>query len=83
MDTTTVLSLFSGFCVGSIAASLFLHWNNMHFDLQLSIEDYTILINALHYYKKVDKRGNFRQYDDNRINELRDLMASQFMSAFK
>ena len=55
----------------------------MHFDLQLSIEDYTILINALHYYKKVDKRGNFRQYDDNRINELRDLMASQFMSAFK
>lgn len=55
----------------------------MHFDLQLSIEDYTILINALHYYKKVDKRGNFRQYDDDRINELRDLMASQFMSAFK
>jgi hypothetical protein len=55
----------------------------MNFDLQLSIEDYTILINALHYYKKVDKRGNFRQYDDDRINELRDLMASQFMSAFK
>jgi hypothetical protein len=55
----------------------------MNFDLQLSIEDYTILINALHYYKKVDKRGNFRQYDDDRINELRDLMSSQFMSAFK
>ena len=55
----------------------------MNFDLQLSIEDYTILVNALHYYKKVDKRGNFRQYDDDRINELRDLMASQFMSAFK
>lgn len=83
MDTTTVLSLFSGFCVGSIAAALVLHWTNMNFDLQLSIEDYTILINALHYYKKVDKRGNFRQYDDDRINELRDLMASQFMSAFK
>ena len=83
MDTTTVLTLFSGFCVGSIAAALVLHWNNMNFDLQLSIEDYTILINALHYYKKVDKRGNFRQYDDDRINELRDLLSSQFMSAFK
>ena len=55
----------------------------MNFDLRVSIEDYTILVNALHYYKKVDKRGNFRQYDDDRINELRDLMASQFMSAFK
>lgn len=83
MDTVAVLSLFSGFCVGSIAAALVLHWHNMNFDLQLSIEDYTILVNALHYYKKVDKRGNFRQYDDDRINELRDLMASQFMSAFK
>ena len=55
----------------------------MNLELQLSIEDYTILINALHYYKKVEKRGNFKQYDDNRINELRDLLASQFMTAFK
>ena len=38
----------------------------------LSIEDFTIIQNALHYYKKVDKRGNFQQYDEVRINGLRD-----------
>ena len=43
----------------------------MKFDL--SMEDYTIILNALHYYKKVEKRGNFEQYDDERINKLRDL----------
>ena len=30
---------------------------------ELDFEDYTIIINALHYYKKVEKRGNFKQYD--------------------
>ena len=49
----------------------------MKFDL--SMEDYTIIINALHYYKKVDKRGNFEQYDEVRINELRDDMAHQLL----
>ena len=39
----------------------------MKFDL--SMEDYTIITNALHYYKKVEKRGNFQQYDDERINK--------------
>ena len=43
----------------------------------LSIEDFTIIQNALHYYKKVDKRGNFQQYDVSRINSLRDKLALQ------
>ncbi len=46
---------------------------------ELTMEDYTIILNALHYYKKVDKRGNFRQYDDERINKLRDKMAYQLI----
>jgi predicted RNase H-related nuclease YkuK (DUF458 family) len=41
------------------------------------MEDFTIIINALHYYKKVEKRGNFKQYDDDRINSLRDKLAKQ------
>ena len=49
----------------------------MNFDLD--IEDYTIVLNALHYYKKVEKRGNFQQYDDLRINALRDKLAKQLM----
>ena len=47
----------------------------MNFDL--TMEDYTIILNALHYYKKVEKRGNFQQYDSERINDLRDKMAEQ------
>ena len=43
------------------------------------MEDYTIITNALHYYKKVEKRGNFQQYDDERINKLRDLLAHQLV----
>tara|TARA_R110002012_G_scaffold176393_1_gene341243 strand:- start:491 stop:652 length:162 start_codon:yes stop_codon:yes gene_type:complete len=50
--------------------------------LSLTIEDYTIIINALHYYKKVEKRGNFKQYDTERINELRDKLSEQFMKAY-
>ena len=47
----------------------------MKFDL--TIEDYTIILNALHSYKKVEKKGNFQQYDDQRINNLRDKMTRQ------
>ena len=47
----------------------------MNFDL--SIEDFTIILNALHYYKKVEKRGNFQAYDDARINALRDKLSQQ------
>ena len=50
---------------------------------ELSIEDHTIILNALHYYKKVDKRGNFQQYDDERINQLRDSLANQLVTQFR
>ena len=49
----------------------------MKFDL--TMEDHIIILNALHYYKKVEKRGNFQQYDNERINELRDKLASQLV----
>ena len=47
----------------------------MKFDL--SIDDFTLILNALHYYKKVDKQGNFQKYDEAAINALRDRMAYQ------
>ena len=46
-------------------------------NFELSMEDYTIILNALHYYKKVEKRGNFQQYNDEKINALRDKLAKQ------
>jgi len=46
---------------------------------ELTMEDYTIILNSLHYYKKVEKKGNFQQYDDCRINQLRDKMAYQLI----
>ena len=49
----------------------------MTFDL--SLEDYTIILNALHYYKKVDKQPNFQQYNKQRINQLRDKLAQQLI----
>lgn len=48
-------------------------------NFNLSMEDFTIIVNALHYYKKVEKRGNFRQYDEARINELRDKLSDQLL----
>ena len=48
-------------------------------NIDIDITDYTIIINALHYYKKVEKRGNFKQYDEERINELRDKIAKQIV----
>ena len=51
-------------------------------EFELSIEDFTIILNALHYYKKVEKRGNFQQYDEARINELRDKMSQQLVKGF-
>jgi predicted RNase H-related nuclease YkuK (DUF458 family) len=51
-------------------------------NFELSMEDYTILINALHYYKKVEKKGNFQQYDEKRINSLRDKMAKQITNLY-
>ena len=48
-------------------------------NFELSMEDYTIILNALHYYKKADKRGNFVNFDDDRINKLRDKLAYQLV----
>jgi hypothetical protein len=49
----------------------------MKFDL--NIDDFTIITNALHYYKKVEKRGNFANYNEMRVNAVRDKMAQQFV----
>jgi len=46
-------------------------------NFELDMEDYTIILNALHYYKKVEKKGNFRQYNDEKVNALRDKLAKQ------
>jgi hypothetical protein len=43
------------------------------------MEDYTIILNALHYYKKVEKKGNFKQYNEDHVNKLRDKMAYQLI----
>ena len=51
----------------------------MEHSFNLSMDDYTIIINALHYYKKAEKRENFQQYDEKRINALRDKMAYQLI----
>ena len=48
-------------------------------NFELSMEDYTIVLNALHYYKKADKRGNFVNFDDDRVNLLRDKLAHQLV----
>jgi hypothetical protein len=51
--------------------------------IDIDIEDYTIILNSLHYYKKVEKRGNFKQYDEERINALRDKIAQQLVPSSK
>ena len=47
--------------------------------INIDIEDYTIILNALHYYKKVEKRGNFQSYTEARVNALRDKLARQLV----
>ena len=48
-------------------------------NFELDIEDYTIILNALHYYKKVEKYPEFSHFDEERINKLRDKMAYQLI----
>ena len=48
-------------------------------NFELDMEDYTIIINALHYYKKQEKHPNFSHYNEERINQLRDKMAQQLI----
>ena len=43
------------------------------------MEDFTILLNALHYYKKVEKYPNFAHFDEKRINQLRDKLSYQLV----
>jgi len=45
----------------------------------LTLEDYSIILNALHYYKKVEKRGKFSDFDVDKVNKLRDKMAVQLI----
>jgi non-homologous end joining protein Ku len=47
----------------------------MNFELEM--EDFTIILNALHYYKKVEKRGEFENYTDEHINAVRDKLVKQ------
>jgi len=51
-------------------------------NFELTMEDFTIIQNALHYYKKVNKRGEFFNYDEDRINRLRDKLAYQMIPSF-
>jgi|TARA_B100000073_G_scaffold78648_1_gene59646 hypothetical protein len=46
---------------------------------EMNIEDYTIVLNALHYYKKVEKYPSFSQFDEKKINKLRDKLANQLV----
>ena len=46
-------------------------------EVTISLVDYTIILNALHYYKKVEKQGNFAQFTDEVVNDLRDRLANQ------
>lgn len=48
-------------------------------NFNLTMEDFTIIQNALHYYKHVEKRGHFEQYDMKRINKLRDKLSYQMI----
>jgi|TARA_B100001939_G_scaffold93576_1_gene80237 hypothetical protein len=49
----------------------------MKFDL--TMEDFTIIQNSLHYYKHIEKRGNFSTFDEDRINRLRDKLSYQMI----
>jgi hypothetical protein len=45
-------------------------------NINISIEDFTIILNALHYYKKVEKQGKFKEFTDQKINDLRDRLSN-------
>ena len=48
-------------------------------NFELTMEDFTIIQNALHYYKKVEKYPNFAHFDEERINLLRDKLSHQMI----
>jgi hypothetical protein len=47
---------------------------------ELTMDDFTIIQNAIHYYKHTDKRGNFQKYDEAYCNKLRDKLAHQLVN---
>ena len=51
----------------------------MTFRFELTLDDYNIILNSLHYYKKVEKKGRYQEYDDETINALRDVLVRQFV----
>ena len=55
----------------------------MAHSFDLTMEDFTIIQNALHYYKHVEKRGNFQAFDEERINLLRDKLSYQLVPSRK
>jgi hypothetical protein len=55
----------------------------MNINFELTLEDFTIIQNALHYYKKVEKYPNFAHFDDDRINALRDKLSEQLVPSKK
>ncbi len=52
-------------------------------NFELTLEDFTIIQNALHYYKKVEKYPNFAHFDEDRINALRDKLSEQLVPSKK
>ena len=48
-------------------------------NFELTMEEFTIIQNALHYYKHVEKRGQFQQFDVERVNRLRDKLSYQMI----
>ena len=52
-------------------------------NFELTMEDFTIIQNALHYYKKVEKHPNFAHFDEEKINLLRDKLSYQMIPSRK
>lgn len=48
-------------------------------EYHLTMTEQTMILNALHYYKKVNKRDNFAQFTEDKINDLRDQLVSQLI----
>jgi len=45
----------------------------------LTIEEFTLVQNAIHYYKHIPKRGEFQKYDIASCEALRDKLSHQLV----
>ena len=45
----------------------------------LTMDEFTLIQNAIHYYKHVEKRGNFQKYDKECCESLRDKLSKQLV----